>query len=96
MWGNSGTGEGEFLNPEDVILDGQGRVFVTEWSNHRVLVFDADGRFLASWGGMAGLGERQFGNPNGATLDGKGFIYVSDDGSDRVQKFRLLPPIAPD
>jgi hypothetical protein len=33
--------------------------------------------------------------PNGSVLDGLGNIYVVEDGNDRIQKFRLLPPLAP-
>jgi tripartite motif-containing protein 71 len=94
-WGMFGTDEGEFDHPSDVMLDAEGRLFVTEWANNRIQVFDAEGRFLTAWGEPGSEGG-QFRGPIGTVLDADGGIYVSEDGNDRVQKLRLLPPLAPE
>src|SRR5215211_111693 len=47
-WGSEGTEPGQFDTPIDLVVDGQGRVYVLD--ANRVQVFDADGRFLAEWG----------------------------------------------
>src|SRR5829696_8543912 len=44
-WGSEGTEPGQFGTPIDLVVDGQGRVYVLD--ANRVQVFDADGRFLA-------------------------------------------------
>ena len=92
-WDETGSGEGQFRNPSDVAVDGQGRVYVADFGNHRVQVFAGDGRFLTEWG-QAGSEGGEFTVPTSLVLDGQGNIYVAEEGGDRVQKFRLLPPLA--
>ena len=48
-WGKRGTGPGEFGLPHNLVVDSQGRVYVTDRDNERVQVFDAVGTFLAEW-----------------------------------------------
>ena len=40
----------EFGGVPDGAVDAQGRVYVFSRSKHPVMVFDADGNFLKSWG----------------------------------------------
>jgi sugar lactone lactonase YvrE len=70
-------------------------VWVSDWRNGRVQVFEPDGTFVAMWGDEGKIGERQLLGPNSLALDGAGFAYVADISNDTVQKFRLLPPLAP-
>ena len=49
-----GTGPGEFGLPHNLVVDDQGRVYVTDRDNQRVEVFDADGQFLAEWPTLGG------------------------------------------
>lgn len=49
-WGGVGTGEGEFSTPHGIWVTGTGDVLVGDRENDRVQVFDAAGRFKASWG----------------------------------------------
>jgi DNA-binding beta-propeller fold protein YncE len=48
-WGKRGTGPGEFGLPHNLVVDAQGRVYVTDRDNERVQVFDPLGKFLAEW-----------------------------------------------
>ena len=48
-WGTRGTGPGEFGLPHNLVVDREGRVYVTDRDNQRVQVFDADGRFVTQW-----------------------------------------------
>ena len=79
----------------DVAVDVQGRIWVSDWKNDRVQVFEPDGTFVAAWGDEGKFGERRMLGPNSLVLDGAGFVYVADVGNDTVQKYRLLPPLAP-
>lgn len=48
-WGEPGTGDGQFQLPHGIAVDRRGRVFVADRENDRLQLFDAEGRFLASW-----------------------------------------------
>ena len=61
-WGTGGSDDGEFNLPLGIAADGGGSVFVTEYNNHRVQKFDANGTFLAKWG-EHGSGDGQFNVP---------------------------------
>jgi hypothetical protein len=48
-WGASGSGPGEFYIPHNICCDEQGWIHVADRENHRIQVFDADGRLEAQW-----------------------------------------------
>jgi len=54
-WGSRGKGPGQFELPHNVVVDAQGRVYVTDRENRRIEVFDADGKFLAEWQTLEGV-----------------------------------------
>src|SRR5687767_4060096 len=54
-WGKRGTGPGEFGLPHNIVVDGQGRVYVSDRDNQRIQIFDADGKFLSEWKGTGGV-----------------------------------------
>lgn len=76
-FGSVGAGDGQFKSPKKIALDDAGDVYVADTINHRVQVFDADGRFLRKWG-SAGVGDGQFTNLGGIALDGARNVYVVD------------------
>ncbi len=92
-WGVGGSttepGNGrdtQFFGPRDIVIDGQGRLLVTDTGNKRVQVFDSEGNFVTQFGGP-GAGDGQFNEPTGLAIDGDGTIYVSDTWNKRVQVF---------
>ena len=53
-WGEPGkTGPGEFHVPHGVWVHTDGRVFVADRENNRIQIFDAEGKYLDEWGGLA-------------------------------------------
>jgi hypothetical protein len=52
-WGERGTDPGQFSNPHNMAIDKDGYVYVADRENHRVQVFDANGRFETQWTNMA-------------------------------------------
>jgi DNA-binding beta-propeller fold protein YncE len=48
-WGKPGAGPGEFNLPHNIACDADGWVYVADRENHRVQVFDGDGRFETQW-----------------------------------------------
>jgi len=86
-FGSHGEGDGEFIWPSSIALDGQGNVYISdEWLN-RISIFDKDGKFLSKWG-KPGSGDGELNRPSGLAIRG-GTIYVSDTRNHRVQKFSL-------
>jgi len=47
--GSEGTGAGMFTDARAITTDGQGRVWVADYTGGRVQVFDADGKFITQW-----------------------------------------------
>jgi sugar lactone lactonase YvrE len=45
-WGDRGTGPGQFNTPHSIATDAEGNVYVADRGNHRIQVFDGDGKFL--------------------------------------------------
>ncbi len=60
---------------------------VTEWGNHRVQVFAANGAFVRKWGSL-GSGHGQFARPRGVAMRGDE-VLVADCDNHRLQVFRL-------
>ena len=48
-WGESGSGPGEFNLPHNIATDGEGWVYVADRENHRVQVFDGNGKYETQW-----------------------------------------------
>jgi DNA-binding beta-propeller fold protein YncE len=48
-WGESGTGPGEFNIPHNLCCDPDGWVYVADRENHRVQVFDGNGKYETEW-----------------------------------------------
>jgi len=54
-FGSRGTGPGQFELPHNVVVDPQGKVYVTDRENRRIEVFDANGKFLTQWPTVEGV-----------------------------------------
>lgn len=83
---------GRFCEPEGIFVDRAGRVYVADTLNHRVQVFDPQGRFIAQFGksggdGTSGAGPGEFNRPSDVAVDAAGTVYVSDTGNHRIQAF---------
>lgn len=48
-WGESGAAPGQFYLPHNLVCDEDGWVYVADRENHRIQVFDGDGRHEAQW-----------------------------------------------
>ena len=44
-WGSKGTGPGQFRLPHSIAIDRNNNIYVGDRSNHRIQVFDTDGKF---------------------------------------------------
>ena len=75
-WGRKGGGAGQFNRPAGVVIDRQGRLYVTDHSP-RIQIFDTAGRFLGQWS-IPGNGDPAFKDAAGLAIDAGGDIYVAD------------------
>jgi DNA-binding beta-propeller fold protein YncE len=48
--GISGGGDGQFSYPDKISVSSNGKIYIADTGNHRIMVFDNDGGFLAAWG----------------------------------------------
>src|SRR5262245_4603774 len=70
----------EFMDIRD------GKLYMPEAGNHRVDVFDLNGKFLFDFGGQ-GSEPGKFNVPESAKFSSEGKVYVADLKNDRVQVF---------
>jgi hypothetical protein len=51
-WGECGAGPGEFNIPHNIVSDPDGWVYVADRENHRVQIFDGNGRYETQWNNL--------------------------------------------
>ena len=85
-WGSSGTGDGQFRNPEQITRDASGNTYVADANNDRIQKLDSNGNYLGQFG-VSGSGDGEFDYPSGVAVDNSGKIYVVDSSNHRVEIF---------
>jgi len=87
--GNGSESNWTFNAPADVGFGPNGEVFVADgYGNSRVVKFDAQGKFLKSWG-KYGTAPGEFILPHSIVVDAQGRVYVGDRENMRIQIFDL-------
>jgi DNA-binding beta-propeller fold protein YncE len=98
-WGSEGLGDGQFVFPTDIAVDGQGRVFVIDGSHLDfgtnpaagtfIQVFDSDGKFLFDWGenGTVNSGPDKLKSSWGIGFAPDGTILIADSEYRIIQRF---------
>jgi sugar lactone lactonase YvrE len=71
-WGSPGTDPGQFNIPHNICCDADGWVYVADRENHRVQVFDGNGRYETQWVNMH--------RPSGLYLSPAPRFYVGEIG----------------
>jgi DNA-binding beta-propeller fold protein YncE len=72
-WGRLGAGPGEFKTPHALAFDSKGRLFVADRGNHRIQIFDQDGKLVDTW--------QQFSRISGLFIDKSDTLYAIDSES---------------
>ncbi len=93
MWGYRGRGDGGFVTPTGIAVDGAGNVYVSDWSANDISKFSADGVFLKRIG-SPGTGLGQLMRPTAVEVDAAGRLWVADRDNDRLARFK--PDGSPD
>jgi sugar lactone lactonase YvrE len=83
---HTATAPGDFSKPTSVAVDQDGNLYVADMLNYRIEVFDADGKFIRTFG-KHGDGPGYFAMPKGVAVDCDGHIWVTDTIQSRVQLF---------
>ena len=95
-WGTTGSGNGQFrLTTHGQSSDADGAIafapdgsfYVADGGNNRIQQFDAQRKFVRTWGSF-GTGDGQFTSPKGIATDGK-TVFVADDARGDMQAFDL-------
>jgi uncharacterized protein (TIGR03663 family) len=95
VWGTYGASAngqiaqpGMFNEPWGIAVGPDGSVYVADTWNHRIQKFDANGKFLLTWGyeGQADQIDALWG-PRAIAVDAAGHVYVADTGNKRIAVF---------
>ncbi|MBV8736780.1 MAG: hypothetical protein JO007_05890 [Alphaproteobacteria bacterium] len=73
-WGEPGTDPGQFNVPHNICCDPDGWVYVADRENHRVQIFDGNGKFETQWNNLH--------RPNGMcmALGPNPLVYIGEGG----------------
>ena len=77
-WGAKGSADGQMQQPHALAIDSQGRIFIADRSNNRILIVDQNFNQLAAW--------YHFSRPSGIYIDKNDILYVADSESGSVAK----------
>jgi uncharacterized protein (TIGR03663 family) len=86
VYGRTTDGRSALIDPKNVAVGPDGRIYVVEGRTSRVSVFNPDGSFAGSWGSQ-GQGDGQFQEPWGIAVAPNGNVYVADTWNHRIQYF---------
>ncbi len=73
-----------FYMPVDIAFDSKDNIYILDSGNHRIQKFDADGKYLATFG-RQGEGPGEFQYPISLNIDTEGYLYISDPQNQRIQ-----------
>lgn len=87
--GGRGSGDYQFSKPVDVDATNGLKVFVTDFNNRRVQVFDRRGQYLSSIEARNTFGEMREFNPSQIAVDQMGEVYFTDSETRYIHHFDL-------
>lgn len=87
-FGQEGSDENGLRHPRYIFIQGE-FVFLSDYRNHRIKIYDRKGALLDLIGGEEGVGELQFSYPEGLWVDQKGVLWVADAGNNRVKAINV-------
>ena len=81
-----GSDPGKLQWPVQIILDGEGQLYVSDEATDRISVFDPEGELVRSWG-ESGTADGELSRPSGIAFDSDENIYIADTMNHRIQSF---------
>ncbi len=85
-FGSYGFEPGTFNRAEGIGIDAEDRLYVADSCNHRVQIFEDDGRLVRQYG-RPGTGPGELSYPYDVRVDASGFQFVCEFGNSRIQVF---------
>ena len=86
FFGKEGSSVGMFNRPWGVAVNTRDEIAVTDRFNHRVQIFNSDGKYLRAFG-RQGDKAGEFKYPKGIAFHNNGKIFVADNKNHRIQIF---------
>ena len=87
QFGRKGRGKGQFNCPCGLLFTKSNQLFVCDFRNHRVQVFEKDGKFLHAFG-RHGTKPGEFKEPHSIAINNSGNkIFITDHSNCRIQIF---------
>ena len=80
--GNIILATGTFNNPQGLAVDSNANVYVGDSGNHRIQVYDVNGKFVKQWTNAQMT-------PRGLAIDNSSNLYVADSNSSQIWKYDL-------
>ena len=89
-WGSYGTANGQFRSPRAIAIDYNGssvsEVFIADWDNHKVQIFDENGTFKRSIGSYGSANEHiQY--ASGVEIGPDDLVYISSRNHQKIKVF---------
>jgi DNA-binding beta-propeller fold protein YncE len=86
VWGQAGTGAGQFNGPNDVKMGPDGNLYVVDMFNDRIQGFSPSGQYLMQWGNST-VPSQGLNQPSAIAFDVNGNIFVTDSNNGRIVKY---------
>jgi hypothetical protein len=80
------SGNGQFNCPYFVATDNQGNIYLSDYSNNRIQIFDSNGRWMR-YIGSNGSGNVRLNGPKGIAFNTKSHLFVADENNHRIVEF---------
>src|SRR5262245_32598405 len=80
-WGTAGTRSGQFQVPHAIAIDRTRRVFVADRANHRIQIFDQNGKFILQW--------TQIRSPDYILMTPDSRVWIADGVTNKFLKYSL-------
>ncbi len=85
-FGTYGEGDGQFISPLSITIDGEQKVYISDDNLNRITVMSTSGEFILKWG-AGGAGDGQMDGPCGVAVNSANEVLVVDHRNNRIQRF---------